>query len=154
AGAGPAGDAARAAVTDGPDDVPARATPADDEAARLDVPVVGEAASPEAPFDDREALEPEDEPSEAAPERLLAEEDGDLADARALAADVLEPEVPVYALPPRVRPVDPTGEIVARRLGPRRRPDLWLDVTWDEPQLRDPRDDDDSTGPWPVPEAG
>jgi hypothetical protein len=55
--------------------------------------------------------------------------------------------------PARIRPLDPTGEIRAARLRPAPPRDLWLDVTWDEPQMGDGTDDDDSTGPWPVSEA-
>ena len=69
------------------------------------------------------------------------------------AADDLESVVPEYRpRPDALRPLDPTGEIRASRRTPRR-DDLWLDVTWDGPELEEPKDDDDSTGPWPVSEA-
>lgn len=55
--------------------------------------------------------------------------------------------------PARIRSLDPTGEIRASRTRPAPPRDLWLDVTWDEPQMGDGSDDDDSTGPWPVSEA-
>ncbi|MEV4423019.1 hypothetical protein AB0L40_24020 [Patulibacter sp. NPDC049589] len=71
----------------------------------------------------------------------------------------LDSEVPEFRptgepYPAALRPLDPDGEIRASRR--RERPQqLWLDVTWDEPQLHEPadEDDDDSTGPWPVSEA-
>lgn len=47
--------------------------------------------------------------------------------------------------------------IEAARLSAVDRKDLWLDQTWDEPELREPRatdDDGDVTGPWPVAETG
>lgn len=58
------------------------------------------------------------------------------------------------ALPPALVPFDPTGEIDIARLSSVDRRQLWLDVTWDEPQLQDTEDDDDATGPWPVAGAG
>jgi hypothetical protein len=61
-------------------------------------------------------------------------------------------DAPDDGRPARIRPLDPTGEIRAARLRPAPPRDLWLDVTWDEPQMGE-QDDDDSTGPWPVSEA-
>lgn len=71
--------------------------------------------------------------------------------------DDLESVVPefrpsVAPVPAPLRPLDPTGEIRASRRAPRPQ-ELWLDVTWDEPDLHEPHDDDDETGPWPVSEA-
>jgi hypothetical protein len=62
-------------------------------------------------------------------------------------------DAPDDGRPARIRPLDPTGEIRAARLRPAPPRDLWLDVTWDEPQMGEKGDDDDSTGPWPVSEA-
>jgi hypothetical protein len=74
----------------------------------------------------------------------------------------LDVPVPEYAPPApapqptgraaKLRPLDPTGPIRAGRLRPAAPRDLWLDVTWDAPQMTD-RDDDDEPGPWPVSEA-
>ena len=72
--------------------------------------------------------------------------------------DDLESVVPEFRpsatpWPAPLRPLDPTGEIRASRRAPQPQ-ELWLDVTWDEPDLHEPQDDDDdSTGPWPVSEA-
>jgi hypothetical protein len=78
---------------------------------------------------------------------------------RGAADDDLSSAVPEFRpsgepYPAALRPLDPTGEIRASRRTPRPE-QLWLDVTWDEPQLREPTDDDDddATGPWPVSEA-
>jgi hypothetical protein len=62
-------------------------------------------------------------------------------------------DAPDDGRPARIRPLDPTGEVRAARLRPAPPRDLWLDVTWDEPQMGEQGDDDDSTGPWPVSEA-
>lgn len=66
---------------------------------------------------------------------------------------IRDPTEPV-PLPPALVPFDPTGEIDIARLSSVDRRELWLDVTWDEPQLQDTSDDDDATGPWPVAGAG
>lgn len=71
--------------------------------------------------------------------------------------DDLESVVPEFRpsaapWPAPLRPLDPEGEIRASRRAPQPQ-ELWLDVTWDEPDLHEPQDDDDSTGPWPVSEA-